>query len=53
MIEQSCLPNTRATYHFWVKRFYRHCRIATTPLQQFVIDLRSELDRRQPEDVYA
>ena len=28
-------------------------RIATTPLQQFVIDLRSELDRRQPEDVYA
>ena len=26
MIEQSCLPNTRATYHFWVKRFYRHCR---------------------------
>jgi site-specific recombinase XerD len=26
MIERSCLPNTRATYHFWVKRFYRHCR---------------------------
>jgi integron integrase len=25
MIEESCLPNTRATYHFWVKRFYRHC----------------------------
>lgn len=26
MIEQSCLPNTRSTYHFWVKRFYRHCK---------------------------
>jgi len=26
MIEQSCLPNTRATYHFWVKRFYLHCK---------------------------
>lgn len=26
MIEQSCLPNTRATYHFWVKRFYLHHR---------------------------
>lgn len=26
MIEQSCLPNTRAIYHFWVKRFYHHCK---------------------------
>jgi site-specific recombinase XerD len=23
MIERSCLPNTRETYHIWVKRFYR------------------------------
>ncbi len=26
MIERSCLPNTRSTYQFWVKRFYLHCR---------------------------
>ncbi len=26
MVEQSCLPNTRSTYHIWVKHFYRHCR---------------------------
>src|SRR5579859_1014417 len=26
MIEQSCLPNTRSTYHHWVRRFYQHCR---------------------------
>lgn len=26
MIEQSCLPNTRATYHLWVRHFYRHCK---------------------------
>ena len=26
MVLQSCLRNTRATYHFWVKRFYQHCK---------------------------
>jgi site-specific recombinase XerD len=26
MVERSCLPNTRSTYHVWVKRFYRFCR---------------------------
>ncbi len=26
MIERSCLPNTRSTYHVWVKNFYRYCR---------------------------
>ena len=23
---ESCLPNTRKTYHTWVKRFYEHCK---------------------------
>ena len=26
MIEESCLPNTRTTYHAWVKHFYHHCK---------------------------
>lgn len=26
MVEQSCLPKTRESYHAWVKRFYRFCR---------------------------
>ena len=26
MVLESCLPNTRATYHIWVKRFYKHCK---------------------------
>ena len=26
MIEKSCLPNTRATYQLWVRKFYQHCR---------------------------
>jgi len=26
MIEQSCLPKTRDSYHSWVKRFYLHCK---------------------------
>lgn len=26
MIERSCLPNTRATYQLWVRKFYQHCR---------------------------
>src|SRR5574343_1223941 len=26
MLVQDCLPNTRNTYHFWVKLFYKHCR---------------------------
>jgi integron integrase len=30
MIERSCLPNTRSTYHFWVKRFYLHCKKPAT-----------------------
>ena len=26
MIERSCRPNTRSTYHLWVKKFFQHCK---------------------------
>lgn len=47
MIEKSCLPNTRKTYHVWVKSFYRHCRKPAsqwTPedVRKWMIHLHSE-----------
>jgi site-specific recombinase XerD len=44
MIERSCLPNTRATYHIWVKRFYRFCKKPASQwrpedVRQWLLDL--------------